>query len=180
MAEFALPTERLVLRGWRDADVPHLHAICTDPRVMEFLGPAQSRAEVEGAIARQRAFQAARGHCFWAVERVSDGAMIGFCGVKPGPEGTPLDGRLEIGWRLAADAWGQGYAREAAQASLAFAFANLPDPRVWAMTVLANSRSWGLMERLGMARDPALDFDHPALPVDSPLRAHIVYSIARG
>jgi len=180
MAEFALPTGRLVLRGWREADGPRLHAICTDPRVMEFLGPPQSRAEVEGAIARQRAFQAARGHCLWAVERVSDGAMIGFCGIKPGPEGTPLDGRLEIGWRLAADAWGQGYAREAAQASLAFAFATLPDPRVWAMTVLANSRSWGLMERLGMARHADLDFDHPALPVDSPLRPHIVYSIARG
>jgi len=179
MAGFALPTERLVLRGWRDADTADFHAICTDRRVMEFLGPLQTREEIEGAIARQRAFQASHGHCFWAVERRADGAMLGFCGIKPGPADTPLQDRLEIGWRLRADSWGQGYAREAAQASLAWAFATLPDARIWAMTVLANERSRGLMERLGMTRHPELDFDHPALPEDSPLRAHIVYSIGR-
>jgi len=177
MADFTLPTPRLVLREWREADIAALHAICTDARVMEFLGPPQSLAEVEGAVSRMRAAQAMHGHCFWAVERREDGAMLGFCGIKRGPEGTPLHDRPEIGWRLRADAWGQGYAREAAQASLDWAAAHRPGTRVWAMTVPANKASWGLMLRLGMARHPALDFDHPALPEDSPLRAHIVYSI---
>jgi len=179
MADFALPTERLMLRGWREADIAPLHAICTDPAVMTYLGPLQTRDEVAGSITRQNDVLARHGHCFWAIERRADGAMLGFCGIKPGPEGTPLHGLLEIGWRLSADAWGLGYAREAAQASLDWAFANLADPRVWAMTVLANERSRGLMTRLGMARHPDLDFDHPALPADSPLRPHIVYSIAR-
>ncbi|HWJ71108.1 MAG TPA: GNAT family N-acetyltransferase [Sphingobium sp.] len=179
MAEAAPATDRLVLRGWRDADHTALLALCRDPRVMEFLGPPQSAEEVTAAIARMRATQEVHGHCFWAVERRADGAMLGFCGLQPGPDDTPIAGRIEIGWRLRVDAWGQGYAREAAQASLDWAWANLEAESIWAMTVPANRRSWGLMERLGMARHPDLDFDHPAVPADSPLRRHITYSIAR-
>lgn len=179
MAEAGPVTDRLILRGWRDEDHAPLLALCRDPRVMEFLGPLQSAEEVSAAIARQRAKQTAHGHCFWAVERRADGAMLGFCGLQPGPDGTPIAGRIEIGWRLAAHAWGQGYAREAAQASLDWAWAHLPADSVWAITVPANSRSWGLMERLGMRRHANLDFDHPAVPPGSPLRAHITYGIDR-
>src|SRR5690606_18975183 len=118
-------TGRLVLRGWRDGDHAALLAICRDPLVMEFLGPAQTAEEVAAAIVRQRAGQAAHGHCLWAMERRADGAMLGFCGLQPGPDGTPIAGRIEIGWRLRADVWGQGYAREAAQASLDWAWTNL-------------------------------------------------------
>lgn len=179
MAEAGPATDRLVLRGWRDEDHGALLALCRDPRVMEFLGPAQTADEVAAAIARQRAKQAAYGHCFWAVERRTDGAMLGFCGLQPGPEDTPIAGRIEIGWRLRADAWGQGYAREAAQACLEWAWEHLDADSIWAITVLANTRSWGLMERLGMSRHPELDFDHPAVPTDSPLLRHITYSINR-
>jgi RimJ/RimL family protein N-acetyltransferase len=139
---------------------------------------------IDAALVRQRASQAENGYCFWAVERREDGAMIGFCGLKPGPEGTPLHDLTEIGWRFRRDTWGQGLAREAAQASLDWAWANLDEhsdvgARIWAMTVLGNSRSWGLMERLGMKRHPDLDFDHPGLLADDPLRPHISYSIGR-
>ncbi|MBN8831932.1 MAG: GNAT family N-acetyltransferase [Sphingomonadales bacterium] len=176
MADFALGTERLILRAWREEDHAPLLAMCRDPAVMEHLGPP---LDAQAAIDRQNAWQAKHGHCFWAIERRADGAMLGFCGLKPGPEKTPIENRVEIGWRLRADAWGQGYAREAAQASLAWGFANLDEDRIWAITVPANSRSWGLMERLGMTRHEDLDFDHPALPADSPLLRHITYSIAR-
>jgi RimJ/RimL family protein N-acetyltransferase len=180
MAEFALPTERLILRGWRESDVEPFHAKCNDARVMEYLGPPLSLEDTKAAMLRQTGFQASHGYCFWIVERRENGAMLGFCGLKPGPAGTPLEGRIEIGWRLRADAWGKGYAREAAQASLDWGFANLPDAaRIWAITVPANSRSWGLMERLGMARHADLDFDHPGQSADSPLRRHITYSIGR-
>ncbi|MBT2188770.1 GNAT family N-acetyltransferase [Sphingobium nicotianae] len=179
MAEFALPTERLTLRGWRDADHPALLALCTDAAVMEFLGPPQTAEQVQDAIDRQRGFQAEHGYCFWVVERREDGAFLGFCGLKPGPAGTPLEGRIEIGWRFRADSWGRGYAKEAALASLAWGFANSDAPDIRAMTVLANTRGWGLMERLGMVRQPDLDFDHPAEAPDSPLRRHVTYSIAR-
>lgn len=180
MAEFRLETERLVLRNWTGDDVDPLHELCRDPRVMAFLGPEQDRAEVAAAVERQEAFQATVGYCFWALERKADGAFLGFCGLKPGPEDTPLDGVTEIGWRLAHDAWGQGYAREAALASLAWGFANLFDQTIWAMTVRDNERSRGLMQRLGMRRHERLDFDHPAFPAGDPLRAHVVYAIGRG
>ncbi|WP_408589244.1 GNAT family N-acetyltransferase [Novosphingobium sp.] len=180
MADFRLETERLVLRDWREDDVAPFHALCSDARVMEFLGPLQERSEAEAAVERQNALQDLVGYCFWALERRSDGAFLGFCGLKPGPEGTPLDGVTEIGWRLAYEAWGQGYAREAALTALAWGFANLFDQTIWAMTVPANLRSQGLMQRLGMRRHERLDFDHPALAEGDPLRRHVVYAIGRG
>ncbi|MDO7842987.1 GNAT family N-acetyltransferase [Sphingomonas immobilis] len=174
-----IDTERLILRGWREADVAPFHAMGNDPEVMRYLGEPLSLADAEAAAARQNDFIASHGYCFWAVERRSDGAFLGFCGLKPGPEGTPIVGQIEVGWRLARAAWGQGYAREAAQASLDWAWANLDAAEVAAITVIGNDRSWGLMERLGMRRVPSEDFEHPVLPVGHALRPHITYRIAR-
>ena len=179
MAEFRLETERLILREWRDTDHAPLLAICRDPAVMEFLGPLLDEDEIRAAIGRQRNHQARLGHCYWAIERKSDSEMLGFCGIQPEPEGTPIAGLPDIGWRLAHKAWGQGYAREAATASLDWGFANLADNRIWAITTPGNVRSWGLMERLGMKRHLELDFEHPNVPDGSPLKQHIAYSIAR-
>lgn len=146
---------------------------------MEFLGPLQTRAETDAALDRQNGFLDSHGYCFWAVERRDDGALMGFCGLKPGPEGTPLQGEMEIGWRFGFDYWGRGYAREAAQASLDWGWANTPVARVMAITVLANTRSRSLMERLGMTRVEDADFDHPAVPDGSPLKACITHIIRR-
>ncbi len=174
-----IETDRLILRGWRDGDVDPFHAMGNDPDVMRYLGPPMSRADAESAADRQNGLIASHGHCFWAVERKADGAFLGFCGIKPGPEGTPIVGELEIGWRLRRDAWGCGYAREAAAAVIAWAWINTDAPEIAAITVEGNANSWGLMLRLGMARDRAADFDHPAVPDDSPLKRHVVYRIAR-
>jgi RimJ/RimL family protein N-acetyltransferase len=179
MAEFRLETEWLVLRARRDSDLDAFHALCTDPEVMRYLGPLQSRDEVAAANLRNQALQAEWGYCFWTLERKADGLFLGFCGLKPGPEGTPIEGQVEIGWRMRADCWGRGYAREAAQASLAWAWANLDVPVIAAITNIENTRSWGLMERLGMRRYPDEDFDHPALSEGDPLRPHILYRIRR-
>jgi len=170
-----IETERLLLRGWRETDRAPFRAMAADDEVMRFL-PATSAAEADAAIDRMIATEAEHGHVFWALERKADGAFLGFCGIMP-PR-PPLH-ETEIGWRLARHAWGQGYAREAAQASLAWAWANLEVPAVMAMTVAGNVRSWQLMERLGMTRQPDEDFDHPALAEDDPLRPHIVYRIQR-
>ncbi|MET0309887.1 MAG: GNAT family N-acetyltransferase [Sphingomonas sp.] len=172
-----IETERLTLRRWKDSDRPAFHAMCGDPRVMEFLGPELTRAEVDAAIDRQNGFLDANGYCFWAAERREDGAFIGFCGLKPGAEGTPIEDQVEIGWRLAQEFWGKGYAREAAQASLDWGWAHLDVPEIAAITTIDNVRSWGLMERLGMARAPQDDFDHPK--AIERLRAHITYRIGR-
>lgn len=173
-----IETERLILRGWRESDRAPFHAMGQDRRVMRFLGPALSLTDVDAAMTRQNAFLATRGHCFWAIERKADAAFLGFCGIRPGPRGTPIAARPEIGWRLAHRYWGKGYAREAAEESLRWAFAALPDDTVWSITTPGNHRSWGLMRRLGMSPRPDLDFDHPDLREGDPLRAHIVYAIS--
>jgi RimJ/RimL family protein N-acetyltransferase len=179
MADFRLETDRLVLRAWRDSDLDMLRALCADPEVMRYLGPPQSRRELAAALARQQGYQSDKGHSFWPIERKVDGLFLGFCGLQPGAQGAPVNGAVEIGWRLRADAWGKGYAREAAVASLAWAWASLSTPEVVAITTIGNTRSWGLMKRLGMTRDPREDFDHPALPEGDPLRPHFIYRIPR-
>ncbi|HEY0412367.1 MAG TPA: GNAT family N-acetyltransferase [Allosphingosinicella sp.] len=174
-----IDTARLLIRPWRDEDSEPFFRINSDPEVMRHIRPSTTRKESDEAIDRQRAMQAELGHCFWALERREDGAFLGFCGLRTSVPGTPIAGDVEIGWRLGRAFWGFGYAREAAAASLDWAFANLPVPRIVAITVPANTRSWRLMERLGMTRRPDLDFLHPTLPEGDPLRAHITYVMDR-
>lgn len=171
-----IETERLILRGWREGDIPPFHAMGQDAEVMRYLGPLLTMEQARDAHDRMVARQADDGFCFWAVERKSDTAFLGFCGLQRGY--GVLEGETEIGWRLRRDAWGQGYAREGAEASLAWGWANLDVPLITAITTPENRASWGLMERLGMTRYPDEDFDHPAVPDDSPLKRHILYRIA--
>jgi len=174
MAEFALETERLVLRDWREADFDALHALCTDPQVMATIGPLHDEAQTLGLLGRLRERTRRDGHTFWAMERKADRRTVGFCGVSRGPV-PPIEGELEIGWRLAADCWGRSLAREAAEATLGWIAANRPDEPVCAITSVGNLRSRGLMERLGMRRDEGMDFDHPSVPDGSPLKRHVTY-----
>jgi RimJ/RimL family protein N-acetyltransferase len=178
MAKFSIDTERLRVREWFDTDVEPFYAMGQDAEVMEFLLPIPTLDDARAFITRQHDRQTNFGYCLWAVERQADNAFLGFCGLQPGPTGTPLEDRLEIGWRLQRNAWGQGYAREAATACLDWAWTKINADSVWAITVPANKRSWGLMERLGMSRHVDLDFDHPVVPPESPLRRHVTYSIA--
>jgi RimJ/RimL family protein N-acetyltransferase len=101
--------------------------------------------------------------------------------VRMRPEGTVNEelptGMVEIGWRLREDAWGHGYAKEAALACLALAFERFGADEVVALTVEGNSASWGLMKRLGMRR--RVDLDYPDHRYDPPWRDTIVYSIDR-
>lgn len=173
-----IDTARLILRPWREADRAPFLAMCQSPAVMRHLGDPLDQEQVDAAIARMDGYQAAHGYCFWAIERRADAAFLGFCGLKPGTIGT-IAGEIEIGWRLREDAWGQGYAKEAALASLDWGWAHLDAPRIAAITVPANTASWGLMERVGMVRRPEMDFGHSAFTEDHPLHRHIAYTIDR-
>lgn len=157
-----IETERLRLRNWREEDIePFIRHLNTEP-VMRWLGGLRTAEQQEAAV-RERfmAWQEDRGFTFWVVERKSDGALLGFCGLKLSDDkGSPVCGDLEIGWRLREDAWGRGYATEAA-ASLDFAFAKQDAAHVVALTVIGNEPSWRLMERLGMTRRPDLDYSGP-------------------
>jgi len=88
-------------------------------------------------------------------------------------------GQADASWRLARPYWGQGYAFEAALAVIDDAFGRIGLDEIVAYTVPANRRSWGLMERLGMSRNPREDFDHPACPEGHPLRRHVLYRLSR-
>jgi RimJ/RimL family protein N-acetyltransferase len=157
-----IQTERLVLRDWTLDDIEPFLRLNT-PEVMRWLGGVKAREALEAAV-RDRfiAWQESRGFTFWVVERKEDAELLGFCGIKIADDtGSPVEGEYEIGWRLREDAWGRGYAKEAAIASLDHAFGQLGAQRVVALTVEGNSPSWGLMERLGMTRRPDLDYKGP-------------------
>ena len=158
MAEACLETERLVLRGWREEDWPGFFTHTNTPAVMRWLGGVMDHEKQAAQRSRIEHCFAGNGHGFWAVERKADGALLGFCGLKRANQPGGPQGDHEIGWRLREDAWGQGFAREAALATRDYAFATLGAPHIIALTVQENAASWGLMERIGMRRRPDLDF----------------------
>jgi ribosomal-protein-alanine N-acetyltransferase len=84
---------------------------------------------------------------------------------------------VEVGWRLAASAWGRGYATEAARAALEFGFGPAGLDEVVSLTSAGNERSRAVMERLGMSHDPRDDFEHPSLPPGHPQRPHVLYRL---
>lgn len=175
-----IETERLIIRPWREDDRAPFATMGRDPEVMRHLDGVVDRIDSDAMVNRQMANQAQHGCCFWVIERRDDGAFLSFCGIRQGGiEGTAVAGEWEIGWRLRRDAWGQGYALEAAGASLDRAWTYTSAERVCAWTVPANTASWGLMLRLGMKRRPALDFDHPRFAEGHTLRRHIVHAIDR-
>lgn len=178
MTGIAIDTERLRMRSWRDEDIAPFQQICSDREVMATLGPPLDMEETAALVGRIRMIEAEHGHTFWALERRSDARLIGWCGVIRGNAG-PVAGKAELGWRLARDAWGAGYASEAARGAADWAAAHLVDDDLWAITWEGNMRSRAVMERLGMTHRAALDFDHPKLAVGDPLRRHVTYSIAR-
>ena len=174
---FRRETERLVLRDWREADWPRFWAVTNTPGVMRWLGGVCDDAKRQGAQERLLSYQREHGHTFWCIERKDDGAILGFCGLKRSNQAGGPMGLMEVGWRLREDAWGQGYAREAASAALDEAFDTFGANEVVAFTVNRNSPSWGLMKRLGMRRREDLDFANADFDPDDP--NIIVYSIDR-
>ena len=173
-----METDRLVLREWGEGDSDRFYEIMNTPEVMRHLGGVQDRETWEAAVGRIMGFQRDFGHSFWLLERKPDGEMLGFCGLKRvNAGGTPMTGEYEIGWRLRESAWGQGYAKEAAIASLDLAFDRFGAPHVVALTVEQNQDSQGLMKRLGMTRRRDLDFDDPRFGPE--LNPTIVYRIEK-
>ncbi|QNE17153.1 GNAT family N-acetyltransferase [Kribbella qitaiheensis] len=164
-------TERLLLRPYREEDQPAFAAMNADPEVMKYLGGEpltreQSDAITEGANHRF----VADGIGFLAIERRSDGAFLGACGLMRHDAWYPDD--LEVGWRLAREYWGHGYATEAANSWLAHAFLDRSEPRVISITDTPNLNSIAVMKRLGMTFDHETELVEDNTPFDA-----TVYSI---
>lgn len=174
-----LRTERLVLRCWKPEDRAAFAAINADPRVMEYLGEVLSREASDALADSIEARFASQGFGFWALERVGEAPFIGMAGLNVPRFEAPFMPAVEVGWRLAPAYWGHGYATEAARAAIGFAFEVLGLTEVVAFTAEGNLRSRKVMERLGMRRDPADDFEHPLVAEGSALRRHVLYRISR-
>jgi len=172
-------TPRLRLRGWRERDLAPFRRMNADARVMEHF-PAVLAVEESDALARRfDAAMARRGYGLWAVETRADATFIGYVGLGYTEFDAPFTPCVEVGWRLAHAAWGQGYATEAARRALAVGFEDHGLAEIVSFTVPANTRSRAVMARLGMVRDARDDFLHPALPTGHPLGPHVLYRLTR-
>ena len=176
MADVVAETERLRLRTWNDADKAEFVRVTNTPAVMRWLGGVQSAESMAAGFERIDGYQRDFGHTLWMVERKADRALLGFCGLKRvNSPGARNPGDFEVGWRLREDAWGRGFAKEAAIASLDLAFDTYGAPHVVALTVAGNEPSKGLMKRLGMTRRPDMDYEDPRFGPE--LNPTIVYSV---
>jgi len=152
----------------------------SDRRVMEFFEQPLSRAQSDAMADYLQRQIDQRGFGLWAVEVPGVAPFIGFTGLQVPRFSAHFTPCVEIGWRLAFAYWGRGYATEAARLALDHGFGPLALTDVVSFTAAANRRSRAVMERLGMRRDPADDFDHPSLPEGHPLRRHVLYRVGRG
>jgi RimJ/RimL family protein N-acetyltransferase len=175
-----LRTDRLVLRAWRDEDREPFAALNADPVVMEHFPTTLSRSGsdelVDRIVDRWRAGEPS----LWAVEVPGVAPFIGYVGLLAAGFEASFTPCVEVGWRLAAEHWGHGYAPEGAAAALSFGFDDLDLGEIVSFTVEANERSRRVMSKLGLHHDPADDFDHPTLPPGHPMQRHVLYRITAG
>jgi RimJ/RimL family protein N-acetyltransferase len=174
-APLELHTRRCVLRQWQDRDLAPWASMNADPEVRRYFSAllTPEQATHEAALCRNAIAQ--RGWGLWALEVPGEFAFAGFVGLNVPHFDAPFVPAVEIGWRLPRAAWGRGYATEAAQAALEFAFTQLKLAEVVAMAVPTNEASLRVMQRLGMLRDEKADFDHPRVDAGHPLRRHVLY-----
>ncbi len=174
-----IETDRLQLRRWRESDREPFAAMNADQRVMEFFPKQLSTDESHAYVSRIGQHFDEHGFGLWAVEVKNVAPFVGFIGLAIPQFPAHFTPCVEIGWRLAAEHWGCGYAAEGALSVLEFAFSSLRLEEVVAMTAARNQRSQRVMEKIGMTHSADDDFDHPLLPGDHELSRHVLYRIQR-
>ncbi|MDH5393723.1 MAG: GNAT family N-acetyltransferase [Gammaproteobacteria bacterium] len=171
-----IKTERLLMRQWREEDLFDFWLLNSDPEVMEYLPEIPSEEDSNILAEKIIKLIARNGWGFWAIETLNDNSFIGFVGLNEPKYELPVNPCVEVGWRLARKYWGNGYATEAGNASLDFAFDNLNVNEIYSFTSVANKKSQAVMERLNMINTHS-NFNHPTIPDDSPYREHVLYKI---
>lgn len=174
-----LRTARTLLRRWTDADLEPWVAMNADPQVRRFFPATLTRDEALGEASRIRANLERRGWGLWALEIPGRIPFAGLVGLHVPVWQAHFTPTVEMGWRLAREAWGQGWASEAAAAAAAFGFEALGLDALVAFTVPINEPSRRVMQRLGMTHDPADDFDFPTMDPAHPMCRHVLYRLAR-
>jgi 3-dehydroquinate dehydratase/shikimate dehydrogenase len=177
MKDNTIKTERLLLRPWKEEDLEPFARLNADPRVMEYFPSLKTREESDASVKIASNHIERCGWGFWAVSLIQTGEFIGFIGLDDVHFTAPFTPAVEIGWRLAFDYWGKGYATEGALASLKYGFEKLQLETIVSFATVQNMRSRAVMERIGMHHDPKDDFDHPKMPEGHPLRRHVLYRL---
>lgn len=166
-------TERLILRDWKESDIPSFVQMNADERVMEFFLKALSEEESLDMLERIKTEIATSGFSFFAIERKEDHQFVGAVGLHTITFDVDFAPAVEIGWRLLPQYWGKGYAVEAANACFRFAKENLDVNEIVAFTSLPNLNSQRVMQKLEM--ELVKEFDHPSVPAGHPLLRHVLY-----
>jgi len=174
-----LQTERLILRTWQQTDIEVMTEINQDPKVCEFLPGIGDQVTTEAFVHRMIQHYHDHGFTLYAVEIEATHAFIGFVGLSIPSFQAHFTPAVEIGWRLASQYWGEGYATEAAKAVLHYAFTELGLDEIVSFTVVNNKASRRVMEKIGLQHEANDDFDHPKLDDDSPLKRHVLYRLSR-
>jgi RimJ/RimL family protein N-acetyltransferase len=174
MDEAVLATERLILRPPVAEDLPWLLAAMNTDAVMRHLAGVRSAEAVEAGLAADiAAFAAPDGHRRWTVwlrDGVTRVGRVGLFHLRSPAAPPALQGQREIGWTLAEAHWGKGYATEAAERALGFAFGKMGAfgelglSRIWSQTSASNVASTRMMHRLGFTFRPELGYDDPDYP----------------
>ncbi len=175
-----IKTTRLILRPWEKEDLEPFAKLNADPRVMEYFPKVKSSQESKEEYQRIIDHFQKHGWGFWAVSIIGEAAFvgfIGFIGLRYDDFPAPFTPAVEIGWRLAFDYWGKGYATEGATACLKYGFEILNLNEIVSFTSVPNIRSRRIMEKIGMHHNPKDDFDHPKLPEKHKLRRHVLYRL---
>lgn len=170
-----LESRRLILRPWQESDRLPFYQLNADPAVMRYFPKCLSRTESDQLVDKFQVLIEQQGWGFWAVELKAEQGLIGMTGLHHQPDQFSFSPCTEMGWRFDKNYWGQGYATEAAQLALDFAFQTLQLNQVVAFTAAINHASAAVMQRLGMQYQ--LEFAHPALTADSILQKHVLYAI---
>lgn len=177
-APVELVSQRLRLRQWQAGDLAVFAAMNADPAVMRYFPATLTTTESEQVMQRIQDGIAQRGWGFWAAQLLATQETVGFVGLNHPDPSLPCAPCTEIGWRLARQYWGKGYASEAARRALEFAFDDLALGEVLSFTAVQNNRSRAVMQRLGFI-NTGRNFEHPLLPAESALREHVLYSLSR-
>lgn len=173
-----LKTERLLLRQWTEDDFLPFAEMCSDTDVMQHFPKPQTKAESYAMGRKIQSLISERGWGFWAVEIPDQHAFIGFVGLHTPTDKMPFSPCVEIGWRLAKQHWGKGYASEGAREALKFAFNTLDLEEVVSFTTLQNDRSKAVMQKIGM-HDSGQNFMHPDIEPGHPQCEHVLYKISQ-
>ena len=175
-----IETKRLILRTWREADVAPNTAMLSDPETARYITADRKAVTDELNGWRNAAIMsghwALHGFGMFVVEEKASGSYVG----RVGPWCPPRWPGFEVGWGIAKQFRGKGYATEGARAVLAFARDELRLSGLVSYTAPSNVRSIRVMETIGLRRDERDDFEHPLVPEGHPLRRHVLYRTPAG